>query len=304
MSELLTLLLEVALPVFAVVGVGALIGVRFELALPTIHRLAMYATVPALAFRTMAGIEMALAQALHLLAGYLLFMLLLGSLAALIARRWPERARRALIGTSILGNAANLNLPIALFAFGEGGLERALVLYVTTALVMFSVGPTLLGSASGWRSGVRTALRFPVLQAALLGLVINASNVALPTGVMRGVSLLADAAVPLMLLALGLHLAYSRRWRPSGASGLALGLKLAVGPAVAYLVALAIGLEGLDLAVLVVMGSMPTAINTAILAAEFGGDVDLVAQTVILGTFASLLTIPTVLWLLKTFIIY
>jgi len=303
-SELLTLLLEVVLPVFAVLGVGAWIGSRFELALPPIHRLAMYATVPALAFRTLAGIEMALGQALHLLAGYLLFMLLLGSIAALVARGWLGSARRALVGSSVLGNAANLNLPIALFAFGEAGLERALVLYVATALVMFSVGPTLLGSTRGWRDGLATAVRFPVLQAALLGLFVNAINLQLPTGVMRGVSLLADAAVPLMLLALGLHLAQSRRWRPSSASAVALALKLVLGPLIAYLIARAIGLEGLDVAVLVVMGGMPTAINTTILAAEFGGDLDQVAQTVILGTFAALITIPTVLWLVKAFIPY
>jgi predicted permease len=121
---------------------------------------------------------------------------------------------------------------------------------------------------------------------------------------MRGVSLLADAAVPLMLLALGLHLAQSRRWRPSSASAVALALKLVLGPLIAYLIARAIGLEGLDVAVLVVMGGMPTAINTTILAAEFGGDLDQVAQTVILGTFAALITIPTVLWLVKAFIPY
>jgi len=301
MSALFALLVEVVLPVFAVVGIGAWVGVRFALPLPPIHRLAMYATVPALAFRTLAGVEMAPLQALHLLAGYGLLMLLLAGLAALLARGWPDAARRALMGTSMLGNAANLNLPIALFAFGEAGLERALVIYVATSLVMFSVGPSLLGSARGWRSGVTTALRFPVLQAAVVGVVINLMNVPLPIGIERGVSLLADAAVPLVLLSLGLHLAHSRRWRPSGTSLLGIALKMGLGPLLGYLVGRAIGLEGLDVAVLVLIGAMPTAINTTILAAEFGGEVDQVAQTVILGTFASLLTLPLVLWSLQRF---
>jgi malate permease and related proteins len=302
MSALPTLLLEVVLPVFAVVGVGAWVGGRFALPLPPIHRLAMYAAVPALAFRTLAGVEMAPLQALHLLTGYALLMLLLAGAAAFIARGWPLAARRALMGTSMLGNAANLNLPIALFAFGEAGLERALVIYVATSLVMFGVGPTLLGSARGWRDGVETALRFPVLQGAVVGVVVNVTNVPLPIGVERGVSLLADAAVPLVLLSLGLHLAQSRRWRPSGASGVGALLKLGLGPLLAYLIGRAIGLEGLDVAVLVLIGAMPTAINTAILASEFGGEVDQVAQTVIVGTFGSLLTLPLVLWVLQRFV--
>jgi malate permease and related proteins len=295
MLALFTLLLEVVLPVFAVVAVGAAVGRRFDLQVTPINRLAIYAAVPALAFRTMAGIEMAWGPALHLVGGYLAFMLAMGALAALFGRRWRPSRRRTLIGTSIFGNAANLNLPVALFAFGDPGLERALVLYVVTALSLFGLGPLLLGRATGVRRALRTALGFPVLWATVAGLALNATGIALPVGATRGIGLLADAAVPVVLLSLGIHLARSAHWRPERRTWLAVGLKLGVGPVVAAAVGAALGLTGLDLAVLVVLGGMPTAINAAMLAVEFGGEAEQVGEAVVVGTALALVTLPLVL---------
>ncbi len=295
MPPLLLLLVDVVLPVFAVVAVGGLIGRRFGLSVAPINRVALYGAVPALAFRTLADIEMAWQPALQLVAAYLAFLVVMGATAALLAPGWPGTARRALVGASIFGNAANLNLPVALFAFGEAGLERALVLYVVTALAVFGVGPVLLGRAASAAAGVRTALGFPVLWASLAGLAVNAAGLDLPIGATRAVDLLADAAVPVVLLSLGVHMAASRRWRPGARAWAGVGIKLGLGPIVAAAVGLAVGLRGLDLAVLTTLGAMPTAINAAMLAVEFGGEADLVSEAVVTGTALSLLTLPIVL---------
>lgn len=295
MLPLFTLLLEVVLPVFAVVAVGAWVGRRFDLQVGPINRLAIYAAVPALVFRTMASIEMAWGPALHLVGGYLAFLLLMGAVAFAAGRGWRPSRRRTLVGTSVFGNAANLNLPVALFAFGDPGLDRALVLYVVTALSLFGLGPLLLGRATGVRRALRTALGFPVLWATVAGLALNATGSTLPVGATRAIGLLADAAVPVVLLSLGIHLARSAHWRPERRTWLAVGLKLGLGPVVAAAVGAALGLAGLDLAVLVVLGAMPTAINAAMLAVEFGGEAEQVGEAVVVGTALAVLTLPLVL---------
>jgi malate permease and related proteins len=294
-APLFALLVDVVLPVFAIVAVGGLVGHRFRLEVAPINRLALYAAVPALVFRTLAGIEMAWQPALHLVGAYLAFMVAMAALAAAWARRWPAPSRRTLIGTSVFGNAANLNLPVAVFAFGAPGLERALVLYVVTALAMFSLGPALMGRAVGAAAAVRAALGFPVLWAALAGLTVGALDRTLPVGAERAVGLLADAAVPVVLLSLGVHMARSLRWRPNLRAAVAIATKLVLGPATAAAVGAALGLRGLDLAVLVVLGAMPTAINAVMLAVEFGGDVDQVSDAVVAGTALSLVSLPIVL---------
>jgi predicted permease len=120
----------------------------------------------------------------------------------------------------------------------------------------------------------------------------------MPLGLERAVALLADAAVPLVLLSLGIQMSRARVTRPNGLNLAAVGLKLVVMPAVALAVGALIGLRGLDLAILTLLGGMPTAINLAMLAVAFRGDADQVGRTVVLGTLASLATLPILLALL------
>ncbi len=302
MPEVLVLLLDVVLPVFLVIAAGAAIGLRFGLEVAPINRVALYAAVPALAYRTLAELDLAGATVSRLLVGYAGYLLVAAALAALVGRRWTPVRRRALVGTSVLPNAANLNLPVALFAFGAAGLDRALVLYVATSLLMFTLGPSLVGRPTTLARALRTVLGFPVLWAALLGLIVNGAGLAPPTALARAVGLLADAAIPLVLLTLGVQLVRARRWRPSGAAWAAVGLKLGVGPLLAAAVGLLVGLQGLDLAVLVLIGAMPTAVNTAMLAVEFDGDAALVGDAVVAGTALALATLPVVLTLAQRWI--
>ena len=299
MPAVLVLLLDVVLPVFLVIAAGAAIGLRFGLEVAPINRIALYAAVPALAFRTLAELELRGATVTRLLAGYAGYLVLAATLAAVVGRRWTPVRRRALIGTSVLPNAANLNLPVALFAFGAAGLDRALVLYVATSLLMFTLGPSLVGRPTPLGRAVRTVLGFPVLWAALLGLAVNRAGLTSPPALARAVGLLADAAIPLVLLTLGVQLVRARRWRPSAAAWTAVGLKLLVGPLLAAGVALLVGLQGPDLAALVLIGAMPTAVNAAMLAVEFEGDAALVGDAVVAGTALALATLPVVLTLVQ-----
>jgi malate permease and related proteins len=289
------LLLDVVLPVFLVIAAGAAIGARFGLEVAPVNRLALYAAVPALVFRSLSDLALTGGGVGRLLAGYAVFLLVAAALAALVGRRWTPVRRRALMGTTMLGNAANLNLPVALFAFGTAGLDVALVLYVATALLVFALGPSLVGRPTGPGRAIRTVLSFPVFWAALAGLASNASGTELPLPVARTVDLLADAAIPMVLFTLGVQLARARRWRPSAAAWTAVALKLGAGPLVAAAAGLLVGLTGLELAVLVVLGAMPTAINVAMLAVEFGGDAELVGDAVVVGTVLALATLPVVL---------
>ena len=291
-------LLTVVVPVFALVAVGALLARRFAIDVAPVTQLAIYGAVPALVFQTLASMTLATGAIGRLLAGYALTLLALALLGALVGRSFPAATRRAFVGTLLFGNAANMMLPISLFAFGEAGLERALVLYVATALSMFALGPVLVGEAVGMRRSLRTIATFPVLWAAIAGVAASAVGLALPLGVERAVGLLADAAVPLVLLTLGIQVSRAQAVRPRGLNVMAVALKLALAPGLALAAGSLVGLRGLDLAVLALLGGMPTAINLAMLAVTFKGDVDQVARTVVLGTLASLLTLPILLTLL------
>lgn len=299
MLEVLLLLVDVVSPVFMVVAVGALIGRRFPIEVSHLNRVVIYAALPCLTFRTMAGLEMELASVVRLVAAYLLLLLVMAGVALLFARRLAGPQRRALVATSVFSNSANMMLPVALFAFGQAGLDRALVLYVVTSLTMFSLGPSLLGASVGFRQALKTVLTFPVLWAALLGLLANTLDLTPPLALTRAIGLLAEAAIPMVLMILGIQMARAGRPRLQGTTVTAVALKLLVAPLVGAAVGLALGLTGLDLAVFVTLAAMPTAVNTVMLALEFGGDTVQVGATVVIATASALITLPLVLWTLR-----
>ncbi len=295
----LSVLIDVVVPVFAVVALGALAGSRLRIDVPPLNRTSLYVLLPFLAFRAMAGLDVGEIAVGRIVLGFATFAATIFAVAWTFGARLPGPARRAMAGTSMLGNGANVNLSVALFAFGEAGLDRAVILYVATALLMYTLGPVLFGAARTPAQIARTVAGFPVLWAALAGLVVNRAGVALPLPATRVVELVADAAIPVMLLILGLQLVKTGRWRPTKRVWGAATLKLLVAPAIGFGVGTLVGLTGLDLAALVLLTAMPTAVNTLVMTVEFGGDPAPVGETVAITTAASLLTLPIVLTLLQ-----
>jgi predicted permease len=286
-------------PAFLLILVGILIGPLAIPGLASINRLALYATVPALVLVSLTEAEISLAGAATLLSGHAPYLLVMFVLASLFGARLASPSRRAVMATGMFVNSANLMLPISLFTLGEAGFVRAVVLYVFVTILLYTLGPLVLAGREGFRERSPLALlKLPVIWAALLGLALNLLGVVPPLGLWRGVSLLADAAIPLVLLLLGLQVRRSGLRRPRLASLAAAGFKLLVGPLVGYGAGWLLGARGLDLTVLTLLAAMPPAVNNLLLAIEFGGDAEQVAETLVLATALSLLTITVVLRLL------
>ena len=116
-----------------------------------------------------------------------------------------------------------------------------------------------------------------------------------PGGVTGAVQMVADASIPMLLLALGIQLGYAKRIRLSGVVIVAVVLKLLVVPLLAWGMRWLIGLRGLGLQSLVLALSMPTAVNVLLFGLQYERDVDSLASIVALSTFASLATITAIL---------
>jgi predicted permease len=133
------------------------------------------------------------------------------------------------------------------------------------------------------------------LYAALLGLLFSLMHWTLPVPLARAVELAAAAALPLMLINLGLELARAKlrdyEWRVF----LAVGIKLLIAPIVALGLAAAMGMTGLTRSVSVIEASMPTAVMASLLASEFQGRSDFVTSVVFLSTLGSTITLTLLL---------
>jgi malate permease and related proteins len=162
----------------------------------------------------------------------------------------------------------------------------------------FVVTPSVLREGS-WRSRVKTVFALPLVWAAMFGVALNALGVRIPTGIDRGIELLAQAAVPMLLISLGLQIGASGFPRPNAAMLRSLALRLVLGPCIAFFVAWVVGANGLERSALVLSSAMPTAINAFLVAQELKADAKLVGGIVMLTTLCSLPVIALVVTLLR-----
>lgn len=294
---------SVLLPVILVAGLGALLSSRFPIDQATVSRLTLYLLSPALVLNVLLSTPVKIGEALTLGAAYLLTMLACLGLGWLCGLGLPNLTRRSYSAGVGIWNSGNMGLPIALFAFGQAGFERATVLFLASFVGMYAVGPAVYSLG---RQGVhpldaaKNILRLPAIWATALGLALRLLHITLPEGLTRGVALLSQATLPMVLLALGLHLGAAGRPRLDARLWLASGARLIGGPLMALIVGRALHLNGANLAVLVLSASMPTAVNALLIAREYDADVDTVAAIATLSTLLSVVTIAVVVTVLPS----
>ncbi len=289
--------MSAVLPIALVALCGVWVGRAFLLDIRTLTRLNIYVLLPALVLTGVYGSSLDMSITVRIVAGFLLNCGVLYGIAIALSRKLhlPSDTQKSLVATTLLANTGNIGLPFILFALGEAALERAIVYLIASAIFITSVGPIFL-KGQGIKAGLKITLGLPVFWATLAGLGLQALTWQVPLAIDRALTLMADSAIPIALLTLGIQLSRIPV-QISQYELIAAALRLVVSPLSAYSIGRLLGLEGLDLAVLVMQASMPVAVNTLIWVTEFGGDTIRVARTIVLSTLLSFATLPTILWL-------
>ena len=288
--QLTLTVLEIVAPVFLLAAVGFVwVKLGFEYRVEFVTRFAMTLAVPCLIFTALMGTQIdatALAAlSMASLAAYVLVTLTMWLLA--LAGRLD---RRTYLAPLIFGNTGNLGLPLALFAFGEVGLDYAVVVFSVMAILSFTFGIWLV---SGGGSLLKV-IKEPVVAATVLGAIFLWQGWQTPTFLTNAMDLVGQMAIPMMLITLGVAVA---RLKP-GAYGLATllsGLKVALCAGCAALAGVWLGLGSTALAVLIVQVATPVAVTSYLLAEKYGADADAVAGLVVVSTLMSVVTLPLIL---------
>ncbi|MDH3443424.1 MAG: AEC family transporter, partial [Deltaproteobacteria bacterium] len=190
-------------------------------------------------------------------------------------------------------NAGNMGLPLALFAFGQAGMQRATLIFVIATCLQYSLGLYILNGRSNW---IET-FRLPLIYAAIGGLTLNLLEIRIPELLAQPLTMLGQTTIPLMLVSLGYRLYNVESLQWGHALGGAL-VRILGGFAAANLAVLLIGAEGVNRQVLLLYGCLPAAVVNFVLTEKYHQDPELAASIVVLSTFISVFTIPIVLWLI------
>jgi len=301
MPQILNIILTTIAPIILVAGLGALLDRTKPLEARSISRVAIYLTTPALAFYGIANSSIQTKE----LGGLIIFALLSTATITLLAwlvTRWLKMDRltaSAFVLSVSLINVSNYGIPLNEFAFGQPGLERALIIAVTGFVYANTVGVFLAswGKAS-ITNALKNVIKVPTPYAAVLGLIVNQGYLPVPNMLMQISGILQGAAVPLMLLMLGIQISRVSLKGQWGIIWGASGMRLLGGLAVGLLFSHWLGLEGVTRQAAIVEASMPTAVVAAMLATEFESDAQLAGSIILVSTLLSIVTLS----LLLTFI--
>lgn len=298
MIQLLTIFLNVLVPVFAVVLVGYFGGPRLGVGGRPLSKVAYYILAPAFVFNlfSVANIELSLAARMAL------FIVLVTTgcvvVAIVMARLMGHRGAMvsAFVLVAAFGNVGNFGLPIISFRLGEEALVIASVYFLILNAYGFIVGVT----AAAWdHGGIKVAalsvIKTPAILAVAPAVIVNWLDLTVPLFVERPISLLASAMIPIMMLALGMQLGSMGRPQLNVNVVAASSVRLLVGPALAFALAAFLGLSGLERGAGILQAAMPSAVFAALIAMEYDLLPDFVTTTVLFSTLASAVTLTVVL---------
>lgn len=276
--------------VFILVAIGFCFARYRKINLEPITEFVVYLGAPCLVFTSLAAKPLYAADIAVILAGNLGILAGVGLILWLYALLTGFRSPGMTLPVLFM-NAGNMGIPLSLFAFGEPGLQRGTLFYVVNTLLHYSLGLYLLGG----RGSGREIFRLPLIYAAVAGLLFNIAELRMPEPIYRPLSLLGLSVIPLMLVSLGyrLHDLRSLAWGHSLAGAL---IRVAGGFASAYLVVELCGIHGVNRRVILLYGSLPSAVINFMLTEKYSRDPDLAASIILFSTVLSLAAVPLVLW--------
>jgi len=302
-SVILSVFVSDIVPIFLIAGVGYLLASKLQANLKTLAHVAFYALAPCFAFRMLSTSKMTGPEAGRLALLAILVMVVMGLLARIAAI--PFRLSRAELSGFLLvamfSNGGNYGLPVVLFAFGNDALAPATVYFVTSSILTYTAGVFL--AASGRRSMSRAILgisRTPAIYGVGVAALVLVTGISVPVVLTRPIQLLADGAIPVMILVLGMQLQRATKPERPRVVAAAVALSLVAAPVVALGLTWLLGLTGYARQAGVVLASMPTAVITTILALEFDTAPAFVTNVVFMTTLLSPLTLaPLIAYLIN-----
>lgn len=261
---------------FVVVGVAILVGwiigridLLGEHARPVLARLTFFVLSPFLLFVVLAqaDVRTLFSALLPVSAIAAVAVILIYVLVARLA--WRRSVGETVIGALSAGqvNSNNIGIPLSLYLLGSAAYPAPVILMqllVFTPITMAVLDAVTTARSSPWRAIGRVVTN-PIVLGSVLGTIVSVSGIDLPPVVMEPAVLLANACVPILLIAYGISLHGQKVLAPSGRRRdvvVATILKLLVMPVAAWAVAeFVFGLSAQDVLVVTVLAALPTAQN-------------------------------------------
>jgi predicted permease len=298
-------LLSLTAPLFLLVLVGYAVMRALRWPATVSDALAQFVfavAVPALLFRLMSGFSRLPAVDARLLVAYFggcAVVFAGGRLVAHAMFRMDGAAQSVFAIGGVFANTVLLGIPLAQVLLGEAAMPSISLVVVFNALLLWTLVTASVEWARrremSWRGLAGTAGRVvanPVVGSILAGTAFGYSGLPLPGFVDRTLEMVAQAAGPLALIALGMGLAEFRAGGGLAASAAIAAIKLVALPLAVLGLARALTLPPLETQAIVMLASLPVGANVYLMAKQFATLEGPVAASLLVSTAMAALTTP------------
>jgi predicted permease len=298
LNNLASLFINNLFPILLIAGIGYLCGKYLHVEARSLSRVIFYVFSPCLIFNLLTNSQLSGDDLLRM-GGFTGAVVLCVAVVTYLLGKLIKLDRKmlaAVVLTTMSMNAGNFGLSLNLFAFGEPGLAQASIFFVTTALFTYSIGVMVasLGTTS-LKESLFKMLTVPAIYAVFLALLFMAMGWHLPLALERTTTTLGDAAIPAMIILLGLQLQANQRIQHLPAQVLANSMRLVGGALFGLSLGLVFGLQGAAYQAGVIEAATPTAVLSTVLATEFDTEPAFVTSVVFSTTLLSPLTLTPLL---------
>jgi len=305
------LILSVTLPFFALILLG-FVAARLRWvpteAVPAFNGFLLYFAVPAMLFRFAANTPIRQLTDVSFFAAWGIAGVVVVVLVTAVARRLHETPRdAAFFGLAgAVANAGFLGVPMLVALLGERAAAPVILAIVADLVIVSSAGLALaeMGGATeqGWKSDMRdAALRIflnPFVLSMALGAAFSGFGWKVATPAAEIVKLLADAAGPCALFAIGVSLVRPDAPLRSPILALPIAAKLLLHPLIVWLAMQLFGIDEFATRVAVLTAALPSAGWVFIFAIRYRADAGRISATILLTTALAFATFSGLVWMM------
>ncbi len=313
MNTFLYILVNSIMPLFIMIALGFALGKNFELSVITLSKIVIYLLVPAFVFVNLFTVDLDFDMVKILLfsAAYLLSSFILAKIISRI-RKHEAGLSDAFANSIMFNNTGNIGLALITIVFSSApfivGEKTPYLNDALAALVMILVFNNVTSNTIGFYIGGRATtnlkksiirtLKLPVIPAIILVLIMKAINFDMTiTPIWPVLIHLKNGLVAIALIALGIQLAKIKFDFKDVNVYLSSFIRLVIGPALAILFIYLFGFTGITAQTILIAYSVPTGINTALIAMEYNNNQNYAIQAVVSSTIFSMITLTFVIYI-------
>jgi len=301
------------LPFFMLIGLGfgaGKTGFFSPQATAALTKFVFYFALSALLFQFSSALEFSEILDWQFMGAYLCGSIVVYLLATLVSlvRKVPVEEAAIEAQVAVIGNVGFLGIPMLALLLGQGAIGPVMMVLSVDLIVFSSLVVILINGSRDGRMSLaifgtigKGLLANPMIVSIVLGLAVSAGDVSIPEPINQFLKILAAAATPGALFAIGASLSTKSAERVAVAGWLSF-CKLVLHPSAVAIAALFVfDVDPYAAGVMITAAALPVAGNVYILAAHYGVAPTRVSASILISTAISIFTVSAVVAWVTTF---